>query len=290
MLVAGLQQAAERRKKEEAEAAAAPPTKGVVVLGGDSRIVTEFNNDSLFAFYLLEIVNGARTRVDIGGPLVIDLPEGISGAQLMEGSSPTATIDGRRITVPGPFASGVTPIQAQFAVRFGGPERTIEQTFPIQLQQTIVGIEKVDGLAMTSPQLTAIDDLPTENGTYLLGRGGALAPGTPLTIALSGLPVHSHVPRNVAFALAIGLAVAGTWLAATARTARGRDRQALLAKRDSLLGELAQLESRHRDGTIAGERYLSRRQRILAQLEQLYAELDDPGTVGPQGGGEGLAA
>ena len=69
ILVAGLAKAAERKKREEAEALKAPPTKGIVVLGGDTRIVMEFNNDTLFAFYLLEIVNSARTRIDIGGPL-----------------------------------------------------------------------------------------------------------------------------------------------------------------------------------------------------------------------------
>jgi hypothetical protein len=296
-LVAGLAQAAERRKKEEAEAAAAPATKGVVVLGGDSRIVMEFNNDSLFASYILEIVNEARTRVDIGGPLVIDLPEGIGGAQLMEGSTPSATIDGNRITIPGPFASGVTPLQVQFAVQFRGPERTIVQTFPIPLQRVIVGVEKVRALAadapelsMTSPQLPSVNDLPTENGTYLFGQGGALAAGSPLTVTLSGLPVHSATPRYVAFALVAVLVVASTWLSVTARSSRGRDRQALAAKRDSLLGDLAQLEARYRDGAIAGARYLPRRQRILAQLEQIYAELDDAGGVGPQGGGEGIAA
>ena len=85
--MAGLARAAERKKQEEAAARAAPATKGVVVIGGDSRIVMEFNNDSLFAYYLLEIVNTARTRVDIGGPLRIELPREAVGVRLYREAS-----------------------------------------------------------------------------------------------------------------------------------------------------------------------------------------------------------
>ena len=65
------------------------------------------------------------------------------------------------------------------------------------------------------------------------------------------------------------------------------DRKTLLQRRDALLAELAQLEARRRDRTIA-ERAERRRLRILNDLERIYAELD--ATAGPRGGGEGIAA
>jgi hypothetical protein len=288
-LVAGIERAAERRRQEEAAAAAAPPTKGTVVIGGDSRIVMEFSNDSLFAFYILEIVNNARTRVDIGGPLVIDLPESIAGATLREGTSPTASINGSRVTVQGPFASGVTPVQVQYAVRYGSPERVLEQTFPVPVQRVVVGLEKVNAVAMASPQFSSVNELPTENGPYLLGQGGALAAGTPLSITLSNLPLHNRAPRWIALGLALTIAIAGAWLAFSARGSGGRERAALAARRDALLAELTQLETKRRDGTIAAEKYETRRQRMVTELERIYGELDDA-SAGPQGGGEGIAA
>src|SRR5262245_5629808 len=108
ILVAGIAKAAERKKQEEAAAAAEPPTKGIVVLGGNSRVLMQFNNDALDVYYILEIVNSARARVDTGGPIVFDLPRGASGATALEGSSKTATVSETRITVAGPFASGTT--------------------------------------------------------------------------------------------------------------------------------------------------------------------------------------
>ena len=66
-------------------------------------------------------------------------------------------------------------------------------------------------------------------------------------------------------------------------------RQALVARRDTLLGQLAQLESKRRAGTVDGEAQAKRRTRILGELEQIYGELDEA-HPGPQGGGEGIAA
>ena len=289
ILVAGIARAAERRKQEEAAAAAAPATKGVVVFGGDSRIVLEFSNDNLFAFYLLDIINSARTRVDIGGPLVLDLPDGISSAQLMEGSTPTATIDGSRVTVQGPFASGTTPVRLQFAVQNSSAERLLTQTFPVPLQRVIVGVEKVTNVTMSSPQFATVQELPTENGPYLLGQGGALPAGTPLVVTFGNLPRHSRAPRYVALGLAGVIGLVGVWLAVSARSTQARDRQTLLARRDALLTELAQLEARRRDGAVSQERYAPKRQRLLNQLEQIYGELDEA-DAGPHGGGEGVAA
>jgi hypothetical protein len=287
ILVAGIAQAAERKKQEEAAALAAPPIKGAVVLGGDSRIVLEFNNDALFAFYLLDIVNNARTRVDIGGPLRIVLPEEASGAQIREGSSKSAEVDGRNLTIRGPFAPGTTSVQVEFAVRFGASTQTIVQPFPVPFQRAIVGVEKVGSLALASPQFSSVTELPTENGVYLLGQGGVVAAGTPLTFTLSNLPVHSRTSRYVTLGIALLIAAIGGWLSLNPAPAAAKDRKALVSRRNTLLAELAQLEAKRRDGSIP-ERSERRRQRILSELEQIYAELD--ATAGPRGGGEGVAA
>jgi hypothetical protein len=286
-LIAGLARAAERKKQEEAAALAAPPTKGAVVLGANTRILMEFNNDALFAFYVLEIVNTARTRVDIGGPLRIQLPDEAVNPQIREGSSQAAEVDGTVLTVNGPFASGTTSVQVEYSLRFTSATQTIVQPFPVPLQQTIVGIEKVGSLGLASPQFASVAEVTDDRGTvFIVGRGGSIAAGTPLTFTLSNLPVHSRTSRYVALGLALLIAAVGAWLAMTPKSA-GVDRKALIQRRDTLLSELAQLEVKRRDGTIS-DRAERRRLRILADLEHIYAELD--ATAGPRGGGEGIAA
>jgi hypothetical protein len=289
-LFAGLARAAERKAKEEAAAALAPPVKGAVVLGPDTRIVMEFSNDSLFAFYVLEIVNNARSRVDIGGPLIIQLPSGIGGATIREGSSPSASVDGNRVTIQGPFASGTTQVQVQFNLQFGSAERVFAQEFPVPLERVVVAVEKVVGnLSMASPQFATVTDVTSDDGIYLLAQGGPLPAGTPLTVTLSNLPAPSRTPRYVALGLALAIAGLGAWLAIKSGSSDGRARAALINRRDALLGELAQLDARRRDGAIAPDKYAARRQRLMTELEGIYGELDEA-SAGPQGGGEGVAA
>ena len=290
ILIAELAKAAEEKKAEESKALAAPPSKGVVVIGGNSRILMQFQNDELSVFYLLDIVNNARTRVDIGGPVLIDLPSGAGGAGSMEGSSPSVKVNGNRVTVMGPFAPGTTSVQVGYTLRYDSPNITFEQKFPIALQQSTVGVQKIGPMAMASQQFSATNELRTEDGVaFLVGDVKPLPAGGSLAVNLSNLPMHSRTPRYTALALA-GLCIAvGIWLAMSGRRTIVDNRDALLRRRDSLLNQLEQLELKRRAGTINAERYTNNRQRLMTELEQIYGELDEVGT-GPQGGGEGIAA
>ena len=290
ILVAGLAQAAERKKAEETKELAAPPTKGVVVIGGNSRILMQFQNDNLQVYYVLDVINNARSRVDIGGPLVFDLPRGAGGASALEGSSPSVKVSGNRVTVLGPFAPGTTPVQVGYQLRYDSQDIAVAQKFPVAMEQVTVGVQKAGDMRMTSPQFQTTRDLPTDDGTvFLVGNGSALAAGQILTLNLSGLPIHSSVPRIAALTLAGTIIAIGVWLIVAARGNDTRARKALEQRRDSLLGELEQLEVKRRAGTINAERYSSRRQRLMSDLEAIYGELDEAG-AGPPGGGEGIAA
>ena len=275
ILIAGLEQAKARRQKEEEAAAKVPPVKGMVVFGGESRLVFEFQNDSLRAFYLLDIVNTARTRVDTGGPLILDLPRGAGGARVMEGSFPGATAQGDRVTIVGPFPSGTSSVQIGFTLLYSDNALTIAQRFPATMQQVTVVAEKVGSLHLASPHFTNHGDVKANDGTpFILASGGALPAGNELAIQLTDLPQQQTWPRNVALALAAAIAGLGVWLArGTAK--HGDERRRLVAHRDSLYGQLVKLEEQHAAGRVDDETYERRRQQLLADLERVYGELDD---------------
>ena len=277
VLVAGLARAAERRKVQEAAESAAPPVKGTVVLGAGTRILMEFRDDRLQVFYVLDIVNNARNRVDIGGPLILQLPTGAAGAANMEGSSPTASVSGDVVTVQGPFAPGNTAVQIGFVLNYNTPEVTIVQRWPVPIEQVTVGIERVGALAMTSPQFASTRDVQAEDGTpYLLANGPALPAGGTLEVQLANLPVHSRTPMYVGLGLAAAVLAFGAWLGFAGR-GRSKDqdvRARLVQRRDSLLAELARLEARRKaEGLDA--KGAARQQRLLTELEQIYGELDE---------------
>jgi len=106
-------------------------------------------------------------------------------------------------------------------------------------------------------------------------------------VTLSNLPYHSHTPRRAALSLAGAVLLLGVWLA----TRRGHlpDTRTLAERREQLLKDLTQLELRRRDGAVSADRFATRRRRLIADLEQIYGELDSA-AGGPQGGGEGVAA
>jgi hypothetical protein len=289
ILVAGIARAAERRQQQEAEALSAPPVRGVVVLGGETRILGEFQSDILRMFYTLDIVNSARTRVDIGGPFVLDLPEGAVSASLLEGSPKTASINGRRLTVEGPFNPGTTRVQLGFEAQYSGSDYTLNQTFPVAVQQWLVGVERVGSLALSSPQFQRSQEQATEDGTvFAVGSGQAVPAGSTMTLQLRNLPSHSKTAAYVALTLAFGVVVLGGWLAIRVDNSTPGIRATLLKRRETLLARLADLERVRRAGSLSDEKYLQRRERVVRDLEQVYGELE--ALEDPSGGGEGVAA
>ncbi len=276
ILVAGLKAVAERRAKEEAAGLAAPPVKGSVIIGANSRVVMEFEDDALQVFYILDILNNARSRVDIGGPLILDLPTGAGGASVLEGSSPSATVSGDRVTVVGPFAPGATSVQIAFRLTLNRSEYTLVQTWPVALERVTVGIEKLGALSVTSPQFADTREVAADNGTpFLIANGPALPAGGTLTIELANLPAHSPVPRYTALGLAAVILAAGAWLAFFSGATREDTRRRLAHRRDTLLGELAALDQRAQKSGVRDVKYTARRERILSELERIYGELDE---------------
>ena len=72
---------------------------------------------------------------------------------------------------------------------------------------------------MTSPQFSGTRDVQANDGSpYLLAEGPALPAGGTLTLHLTGLPVHSAMPRYVGLGLAAVLLAFGGWLAFTGRS------------------------------------------------------------------------
>ncbi len=275
ILIAGLEEAAARARAQAAQEAAAPPVEGVVVFGPNTRVFIEFQDDALQVFYLLEILNNARARVDIGGPLILDLPTGAGGATVLQGSSVTASVSGDRLTVTGPFAPGVTSVQVGFQLQQNSSDLTLQQTWPAPLEQLSVGVQKVGALSVSSPQFSTVGEVNAETGTpFFLANGPAMAAGSTLTLQLSNLPARSQTPRIVALSLAAGMIAVGIWLAMSAPPVVREPRPRLIERRDALLAELAPLEQQRRTAGPLPPADEERRQQLIADIEQAYGELD----------------
>ena len=273
-LIAGIATAAAREKAAAEAAAREPARPGVVELGPESRVVVEFQDDQLTVFYLLEVLNNARTPIDIGGPLLIELPTGASGPSVMQGSSPNVSVRGDLLTITGPFPPGVTPAQVGFSLPQAKANTTIRQTWPVAMAQVFVGVEKVGDIKMSSPNLTGTREMQTENGAvFIMGTGGRINAGQELVINLTGVPSHSQTSRNAALAVAVVIFAVGAWLALTPARAHAAQEDQLRARKEKLLSQVTTLERKRRAGhlTAAEEAKLTR---ATSELERVIAELD----------------
>ncbi len=284
-LVAGAAAAAQAEREAAAAASQEPARAGIVVFGGDTRVILEFQNDELRVFYLLDLVNRARTPVDTGGPLIIDLPQGASGASLLQGSSTLATVRGTRLTLTGPFPPGTSSIQVGFGMPYRGERLTMTQAWPAVVEQMLVAAQKVGALHMTSPQFSSHSDVPTEGGfVFVMGQANRMNAGDTLVLNLEGLPHASYLMRDAFVGLSVLVLAIGAWAAYGGSRQQGSKERQLTARREKLFAELVALDEQHQAGEIDDDRFDSRRAAIVAELERLYGQLERiPG-------GEGLAA
>ncbi|MEX2273385.1 MAG: carboxypeptidase-like regulatory domain-containing protein [Vicinamibacterales bacterium] len=268
--------AAAAREDENARLRNAPAAPGIVVLGGESRFIVERGDESLNVFYVLEVVNTARTPVATERPLIFDLPSGATGVTLLEGSTPQATIGGSRVTVTGPFAPGKTPLQIAYALPHRGSRVTIEQPLPAALPQLAVAGETTGGVTMSSAQFAASRDMNADGRVFVVGNGPGLPAGGVLTVSFDGLPHHPRWPRFAALAVAVIIMTLGLIMGFRPRAgAPQSNRDALIASRTARFAELEALEARRRAGSIEGEPYAEERRRLIAALEDIYTALDE---------------
>ncbi len=272
-LIAGIAAAAAKEKSEAEAAAKMPARPGVVEIGPESRIILEYQDDNLTVFYLLEILNNARTPIDIGGPMLIRLPEGAGGASIMQGSSPNASAQGDMVTVTGPFPPGKTAVQVGFSLPQAGRNYTLRQTWPAAMAQVFVGMEKIGNMQVSSPQLTDTREMNSEGQPFVISTGPKLNAGDTLVLNLTGLPAHSNTPRLVALFAAFVMFVLGAWFAFSPAKAHAAQDAKLTAKREKLMNEVVSLERKRRTRELSAAEE-SRLQRVTAELERVIAELD----------------
>jgi len=270
----------------------APAISGQVVIGNESRIVMQPTEEAIDVYYLLDIANNARVPVNPPTMFAFDLPGGAVSPTIMEGSSPLATLQKKRLAIAGPFPPGHTFVQVAYELPAADGTASISQAFPANIEQFGVVVKKVGDTTITSPQISNQREMPAEGDMYIAGGGGAVAAGQPVQLNVAGIPHHNSVPRWIALALAVAILCAGAWAATTQEdTASGAvaaERKRLVAKRDKLLNELVRLEQERRQGKVDDRRFAARREDLVAALEQVYGALD--GGAGPEPADRGLAA
>jgi hypothetical protein len=257
----------------------APAVTGQVAIGGQSRIIVEPGEEGVSVYYLLDIVNNARVPVNPATPFTFEMPDGAAGAAVLEGSSAQAKASGKSVLVAGPFPPGRTVVQAATQVPTRGASLELTQRFPANFEQLSIIVRKVGDTKLASPQIATQQDMTAQGEAFISAGGGAVAAGQPITFTLDNLPHHSSIPRWTALTLASVIIVAGVWMSKRpdAPVHEAARRTELVTRREKLLADLVRLEHERRNGKVAEDRYVPRREALITSLEHVYGALDDGG-------------
>lgn len=207
VLVAGLSGGA----AAPAPTAAAAP--GKVTLGQDSRIVIDFADERLNVYYVVQVMNPSATPVDLGGPLVFELPQTARGTAVMDGSTPNAKPNGSRVVVTGPFAPGRTDVNIAYELPFSGGTAVLEQRWPADAQTFSIFALRTGAMDLVSPQISQKQQATEQGQPIVVGLTPALKQGELFTVSVTGLPFHPVWPRNTALGAAGAILLVGLWAA-----------------------------------------------------------------------------
>jgi hypothetical protein len=249
---------------------------GDVALGEQSRFVFELGDEAINVFSILQIVNAAQTPVAPRNPVVFESAPSGGTITVLNGSSPRAAAEGRRVVVAGPFPPGPTLVQFGYSVPYSGSSLTIEQRLPVGLKQVTVMAQKVGDMQLRSPQIAQHREMAAQGDTYIVGQGPGVNGGDVLSFSFTGLPHRPLWPRNVALALAGAILAGGAWSSLRRRvpSSMQTNRADLEARRDTLFSELTAIEHQHRVGQTDPAQHAVRRRELIAELESVYAALD----------------
>jgi len=259
----------------------APAVTGQVTLSDNSRIVFEPGDEDVAVYYILEIFNNNTNPVNPDPPFVFDMPKGALGTTILDGSSPLARNKGSHVSLAGPLPPGKTLIQVVAEMPTDTGSLDVTQTFPASMDHLAVLVKKVGDTKLESPTIERQQDFPNEGQVVIGAMGGQIPAGKPIELHLIDLPHHSTVPRYTSLSLAGGIILLGVW-AGTRKQPLGSadaERKRLITRREKLFGDLVKLERDRRAGK-RDDRYETRREELMAQLEHVYGALDDPDRAG----------
>jgi hypothetical protein len=268
---------------------AAAAVTGDVIVGGQTRIIVQPGDEAVSVYYLLEILNKTSNPVTPATPFAFDMPSGAGRTGILQGSSPLASVNGRRVQIGGPFPPGGTVVNVGTEITVTSGHFDLEQQFPAAVEQLAVIVQKVGDTKVSSPHIVEQREVAAEGQTYIAGASAPVAAGQPIRVSLSDMPHHSAAPRRVAVGLALTIVAVGLFVGTRRRDEAGSrdvERKRLLARRDKLMSDLVRLErEQHGDA-----RYAARREEIVAALEHVYGALDSDDTTPGSGHTAGVVA
>ena len=254
-------------------------------IGNGSHLILELADDTVQVLENLRLVNPLPQALDPGPEGVrIPLAEGALSAQPLPGGPAGVSVDASKDGPPvvvwkGPLPPGATDVRVGFVLKHRG-QVTFRQVVAQPYEGLKVVMEKLPGVQLE--RVSDPEDRKFQGKDLILATVPVPSVGSQIEFVVSGLPAELLTLRYAAavLALLIGLSFARVALYGKkeADPTSSRRRQKLEQRRDALLTELVAAEQREAEPEAAakGKAQKTRpREKTLADLEQLYRQLDE---------------
>jgi hypothetical protein len=256
----------------------------VLRLDPRSKVIVDLREEALAVMIGLFFRNTSQEIFDPGPQgLIIPMPEAAVNAQEIEGGEPLEILPGKGIRIrsiipPDSAASFVSTARYGYILPTGG-DRTLElkQVMPIALPDPFILVPEKTGLGLEGPGLRpGQDDVDGTGDKVKVFTTDPIAAGGTLALTVTNIPARARTGRVVASvlcALLIAGALAGVRRRRGPKTATdGTGREELIARRETLFGELVELDRERKTG---GEsvRSTDRRKQLVTELETVYRNL-----------------
>ena len=126
---------------------------------------------------MLDIVNNARTPIDTGGPLDVDLPGCCGGRRRDGGLVPLAVVQGDRLRITGPFPPGTTQVQFGFRFPYSGSTHDVGATLARRLRAALRRGGEGGRPAIASRAVSQQQEANAGGAPFLMATGGRLNAG-----------------------------------------------------------------------------------------------------------------
>jgi len=264
-------------------------TQDPAVLQFDQRtkVVVDIREEAL-AIMMGLFFRNTSTQIFDPGPegLVIPLPDDAVNAQEISGGVPVEVISGVGIKITTPIppdsaAAFVTTARFGYILPSGGASSLkVEQVMPVAVPtppDTFLLVPQKTGLELSGPGVRRlgpeVDGAGEKVNVYTTPP---IAAGATLAFTVTGIPAYDRKGRYVAAFLCLlllGAAIAWGGGVRSGAKGAGKNRDALVERREKLFAELVDLERERRVSADANGRLTGRRRTLIAELESVYRDL-----------------
>lgn len=237
-------------------------------------LVYELDESAFRVQEMWQISNPTRGELPASA-LRLELPEAAKKVRVQEDSG--FELVGERVVVPTqPVGPGTSDLTVTYTLPLDGASLQLQHVLPVPMSAGRVIFQRFPGLDVRGLDEQQVREREFDGIGFRIYDLGARPAAFRVEATVSGIPVPSQLPRQIALVLALG-ALAWMLIGLGDRTRTARPVLGVMsatARRDQILGALELLEKEREQGQIDDQKFRKRREALVRDLSAVLEEIE----------------